>query len=85
MKFYTKPSHFSPQPFVGIGIANFLCIILLWVFFRHLDDVEEDEVLAIGTTRAFTPTPSTEKLPVGEKGDVHQIQVSKRTLSASEV
>ncbi|KAL8279906.1 hypothetical protein RQP46_007756 [Phenoliferia psychrophenolica] len=48
-----SPSFKDPHliwPFVGIGVANFVCMFVIWFFFRHLDDVEEDEVLAIGTT-----------------------------------
>lgn len=63
---------------------------IIWIFFRHLDDVEEDKILAIGTTRAFTPTPSTTKPQifdkgVEKKGAGDQVQVTERVLSASDV
>ncbi|KAF8073997.1 PTR2-domain-containing protein [Lyophyllum atratum] len=52
-----SPSFADPNliwPFVGIGAACVLSAILIWVFFRKMDE-EEGDIVAIGTDRPIEP------------------------------
>ncbi|KAJ6630247.1 PTR2-domain-containing protein [Mycena sp. CBHHK59/15] len=58
-----SPSFVDPNliwPFVGLAIALVICAILIWTFFRKMDD-EEASILAIGTTRKIEGVMDPEK------------------------